>query len=669
MKMSIFIITFIFCASASFSQDFEYCNNFLMNYSFITFTDRGVEQNLEDNLSWMEEQGYTHLRFFGIYPNGVHIFPSATLDSNGYPNSSYHEPVLEQLVNKAVNHGIVVNFDGWEIIAESNYDTTNLGVSYITPEELSLIIQDVLDLGVTLISEEQFGLDYLLEFQSNASAYGATHETTACLWYQTDLTTSIADMQLSSVFNFFPLDQIEADSLIAAGSGCDIAATLGVFHLFTETPRYFNIPTSIAVGSFGTLDPENWKNVLLFSQVQHQPDRMSIEEQDNGFLISDTTFNFMEYVGNELAVLSDQAIGDRPIVNLVYDLNWIYSESFIPSWYTSLVNAPAIVNTFTQSGYKVIATVDSLLPEADIYYFILAGGIDAVNVASLPDYVLPVLDGEATVFIHPATGIPDENDADDWLPLRDHFGLPPGETQTLINAIPEIVTFRGFPTNWSGIELYTSQSVELIPSNQIDTSVAEVVLSGEVSSQETALVIKNNNSYLINSNVIHLEASYILSNLIDGPSNRPSGSDIVIADGKGLIFAEYDTEVEIDIPWNGLTHIVRYNPSGQIILETDIALDGNYYTSLQRGELVILTGDTTACCIGIRGNIDHDPEESINISDLVFLVDYMFNSGPVPYCDEEIDVNASSDIDIADLIYMVSYMFDDPSGPAPVSCY
>lgn len=664
MKLIIITLVILICFSPAICQDFEFCNNFLMNYSFITGTDRGVEQNLEDNLTWMNEQGYTHLRFFGIYPNGVHIFPSPTLDSNGYPNSSYHESVLEQLVIKAQQHGIVINFDGWEIIAESNYDTTALGVNFITPEELAQVVQDVLNLGVTLISEEQFGSEYLQAIQSTTTATGAIHETTAGLWYQYSTANSIADAQLASVFNFFPHNQIEADSIIAAGHGYDIPATQGALHLFLESPRYFNIPTSVAVGSFGTLNPENWKNILLFTQVNHHPDRFSIEEQDNSFMISDS-FNFMEYVGNQLTALGEESMGERPVVNLVYDSRWIYTETFIPTWYSSQVNAPAIVNTFSQLGYKVITTVDSLLPEVDMYYLLLAGGIDENNVAPLPDYVLPLLSGDVPTFVHPAVGIPDENDASDWIPLREHFGLPQGETQTLTNAIPEIVMFNGFQTNWGGIELYITPSIELLPSSQIDTSIATVILSGDVSDQETALIIERGNSWLINSNVIHLETSYVLSYLLDGPMNQPSGADIVFANGIGLVFAEYNTEVDVALPWIGSTHLVRYNPLGEITQDLDIDLGGIFTATMQRGELAILTGDLLACCTGIRGNADGDINDEINVADLIYLVDYLFKGGTEPPCFNEADVNSNNSILVDDLTYLVDYLFKGGSAPLP----
>ncbi|MCK4626692.1 MAG: hypothetical protein KAV00_15365 [Phycisphaerae bacterium] len=75
----------------------------------------------------------------------------------------------------------------------------------------------------------------------------------------------------------------------------------------------------------------------------------------------------------------------------------------------------------------------------------------------------------------------------------------------------------------------------------------------------------------------------------------------------------------------------------------------------------------TDCCIPpMRGDIDLSGG-IIDIADLVYLVDYMFNAGPPPPCYEEADVDATSGlIDIADLVYLVDYMFN--SGPLPLPC-
>ncbi|MDH3889743.1 MAG: thrombospondin type 3 repeat-containing protein [candidate division Zixibacteria bacterium] len=83
------------------------------------------------------------------------------------------------------------------------------------------------------------------------------------------------------------------------------------------------------------------------------------------------------------------------------------------------------------------------------------------------------------------------------------------------------------------------------------------------------------------------------------------------------------------------------------------------------------------CCIKpIRGNVDYDLADAIDISDLVWLVDYMFTAGPDPACWAEANVNGSDDqspgeetsddLDIADLVYLVDFMFT--GGPDPADC-
>ncbi|MCK4606674.1 MAG: VCBS repeat-containing protein, partial [candidate division Zixibacteria bacterium] len=65
------------------------------------------------------------------------------------------------------------------------------------------------------------------------------------------------------------------------------------------------------------------------------------------------------------------------------------------------------------------------------------------------------------------------------------------------------------------------------------------------------------------------------------------------------------------------------------------------------------------------GDVNGDCKELIDIADLVYLVDYMFNSGPEPPVMEAGDCDGSGGIiDIADLVYLVDYMFNE--GPPPV---
>lgn len=75
---------------------------------------------------------------------------------------------------------------------------------------------------------------------------------------------------------------------------------------------------------------------------------------------------------------------------------------------------------------------------------------------------------------------------------------------------------------------------------------------------------------------------------------------------------------------------------------------------------------TVAKCCEVRADVDRDGT-SVDMSDLVYLVNFMFQEGPEPGCLGNTDIDGN-DVgpDIADLVYLVTYMFQN--GPAPVPC-
>jgi len=74
----------------------------------------------------------------------------------------------------------------------------------------------------------------------------------------------------------------------------------------------------------------------------------------------------------------------------------------------------------------------------------------------------------------------------------------------------------------------------------------------------------------------------------------------------------------------------------------------------------------TSCCVGIRGNIDDDIDNVIDIADLVYFVDYQFRNGKTPKCFDESDLVIDQVIDITDLVFMVDYQFRN--GDEPPAC-
>ena len=107
-----------------------------------------------------------------------------------------------------------------------------------------------------------------------------------------------------------------------------------------------------------------------------------------------------------------------------------------------------------------------------------------------------------------------------------------------------------------------------------------------------------------------------------------------------------------------------YRPSTRWVWVTD---DWNNHFPAWDGPHCYTVVAPPSCC-NIRGDIDHNGLEP-DISDLIYLTTFMFQSGPPPPCMEEADVNdTGGDPDIADLMYLQSFMFGNPPGPAPVPC-
>jgi len=122
------------------------------------------------------------------------------------------------------------------------------------------------------------------------------------------------------------------------------------------------------------------------------------------------------------------------------------------------------------------------------------------------------------------------------------------------------------------------------------------------------------------------------------------------------------------IAWEGKHNIADHAPywSQAAIQPLGDNTHGVLYISLSDPVERSLFFDRGSCC-SIRADINDDGSGP-DISDLVFLVSYMFSGGPEPPCMLAADINGDGSPvpDISDLVYLVAYMFS--GGPAPVAC-
>ncbi len=61
---------------------------------------------------------------------------------------------------------------------------------------------------------------------------------------------------------------------------------------------------------------------------------------------------------------------------------------------------------------------------------------------------------------------------------------------------------------------------------------------------------------------------------------------------------------------------------------------------------------------------DVDGNETVNVLDIIYLIDYKFKGGPAPAVMSAADVNSDGSVNVLDIIYMIDYKFK--GGPAPI---
>lgn len=114
------------------------------------------------------------------------------------------------------------------------------------------------------------------------------------------------------------------------------------------------------------------------------------------------------------------------------------------------------------------------------------------------------------------------------------------------------------------------------------------------------------------------------------------------------------------------------DPNGDCLINVG---DVIYLSAIPTGgpppvECTCVNPSVDLCCFGMRGNVDYDMQDGVDVSDLLYIIDYSFLQppGPEPPCMDEADVDGLDGVNISDILYLVDYMFLEIPGPAPVSC-
>ncbi|HOP06680.1 MAG TPA: hypothetical protein PLF13_05235 [candidate division Zixibacteria bacterium] len=125
-----------------------------------------------------------------------------------------------------------------------------------------------------------------------------------------------------------------------------------------------------------------------------------------------------------------------------------------------------------------------------------------------------------------------------------------------------------------------------------------------------------------------------------------------------------DTAYYVCNLWDGDTCLdweVYYEPQGE---NDSIVPYWNYYSYLDSANVYVSDGSITITGGYVCGDINNSGAGP-DISDLVYLVTWMFSQGPPPPVMSAGNVNGEGSIDISDLVYLVNFMFQQGS---PLTC-
>jgi hypothetical protein len=110
----------------------------------------------------------------------------------------------------------------------------------------------------------------------------------------------------------------------------------------------------------------------------------------------------------------------------------------------------------------------------------------------------------------------------------------------------------------------------------------------------------------------------------------------------------------------------------QILNEAWIRFDFNPWLHAPENEDAVVRTIWFGCCRQLTGNVSGDIADAVDISDLTYLVSYLFISGPTPDCLAEANVSGDPGcaVDVSDVTALVNYLFVtfEPPAPCDPSC-
>ncbi|MCB2229508.1 CHRD domain-containing protein [bacterium] len=235
-------------------------------------------------------------------------------------------------------------------------------------------------------------------------------------------------------------------------------------------------------------------------------------------------------------------------------------------------------------------------------------------------------------------------------PITDTWGLTPQDVDNLLAG-----------------DLYINVHSTDFPSGEIRGQMARAPLSVNVVMDESGANLCNGTgSSATGDAVVTLKAEARQITAL-GSHDVSGATDVAIELGFPCIDGPLLYPLGASASISSVQHLTIYDALSFMRGELNLTVTS---ASFPDGEIrgQIAESDAIGCCIGVTGNVNNDPGGSVDLSDLIYLVNYLFLGGPGPQCMAAANVTGDNgcSVDLSDLIYLVNFLF--LGGPAPFAC-
>lgn len=543
--------------------------------------DADWETNVIRNLDWISKTGYNTLLIDVMEPwHGTYFFRSDILKENGY---NEYTDAMGLVVEKAHDHDITVFADttvlAWRL---DDYQTERYDIkgNKLSIEQVQKVIKTLLDeYDFDGIVEESYPLEYVEGIAQ------VVHERPGKVYiHKFDDPWNNADVFMSEDYVGFLSSSTHAKKVSKTGAA---ANTIGLFNALFGHAKAVGKPGWVKVTTDGyDLDEGASHNVMLLRAVQFNADGyfwMPSKENGRELLRNNAPImdvNLLSYSLNRLRT----PLEEKPVANFVVSLPFRKEEEYREASYLFMVHAfGPVSNGFMLSGYDIQTTYNEVLPDADAYVVFAIGTVEEVTV-DVSDEVLDLLEKEQyKPVVCVVWGI---TDTGNWRKALSYLGVSNEGISIVEGSIDEVV-YDGYTISWSPPVIW-EYPVHTSVIGLKDVS-GDVLVTGKKNGKDIALIIKNENRYLVNANALHLETSFIFDRLLNNTVHEPFYG-YGVSGKRSAFLALKDTPLAVELPFEEGEEIRLTLFGSDGILQTDetVLYAAPLRTTLNQYELLIV---------------------------------------------------------------------------------